>query len=276
MNFRLEKKHYLIVLGVFLLALFFYLSAYYIYLNPLKTSLSLKESQLKTEQQLTAALETRVASVNESDFSSTAEMQKKLPVDPTVDQLVLDLEKTEVISDSFITSIEFNAGDQTVSSIEEGTGQQESTSVLLTEQADGLDTQQAEVAQTENLGVSAGEQDKGNLMNMPDGLATTTATIVVEAEKYLDLEKFIETLENLQRIVVVKSISFSGPEEIFTLADESELIEMTLTINAFYLPELKDLKDYSPKVQVPESANKRDPFPSFGDVSEDGTEDNQN
>jgi type IV pilus assembly protein PilO len=275
-NLQLEKKHYLIILGAFLLAILFYLGAYYLYLNPLKTSLLLKESQLKTEQQLTEALETRVASVNESDFSSTAELQKKLPVDPMVDQLVLDFEKAEVISDTFITSIEFNEGDQTTSTIEEGAGQQEDSSVLQNEQADVLDTQQAEEAQSDNLGASTDEQDKGNLMNMPEGLATTTATIIVEAEKYLDLEKFIETLENLQRIVVVKSISFNGPEEIFTLADESERIEMTLTVNALYYPELKDLKDYSPKVQVPEPANKRDPFPSFGDVSEDGTENNQN
>lgn len=276
MNLQLEKKHYLIILGAFLLAILFYLGAYYLYLNPLKTSLLLKESQLKTEQQLTEALETRVASVNESDFSSTAELQKKLPVDPMVDQLVLDFEKAEVISDTFITSIEFIEGDQTTSTIEEGAGQQEDSSVLQNEQADVLDTQQAEEAQSDNLGASTDEQDKGNLMNMPEGLATTTTTIIVEAEKYLDLEKFIETLENLQRIVVVKSISFNGPEEIFTLADESERIEMTLTVNAFYYPELKDLKDYSPKVRVPEPANKRDPFPSFGDVSEDGTENNQN
>lgn len=274
MNLLMEKKRLMIIIGILLMISLCYIGAYYLYLNPMKTSLSLKESQLKTEQQLSLALETRAASVNESDFSSTAEMQKKLPVEPLVDQLVLDLEKAEVISDSFITSIEFNSDNQLVSAIESGAGQGSESSVQQTEQ-DGADAQQA-VIQDESQESNNGKQEPEILLNMPEGLAKTTATVVVEADNYFSLEKFIQTLENLQRIVAIESISFSGPEEIFTLAEVDNLIQMTLTINAFYLPELKDLKDYIPKVQVPEPANKRDPFPSFGDVSEEEVEENPN
>ncbi|MBT2643098.1 hypothetical protein J7I80_12735 [Bacillus sp. ISL-41] len=257
MNLRLEKKHYMILLAAAGVSIFVYLIAYYLYLNPLNTSLALKESQLKMEQELNTTLEARLAAVNETDFSSTAELQKRLPVDPMVEQLVLDIEKAEVISNSFVSSIEFNAKQQAGVPLE-----QETTSV---EQADQQNNKSED--QVEN---TISEVPVSNSQTMfPDGLLKTSVQINVKAENYFSLEKFIETLESLRRIVVVESISFSGPQESFAVSDEDVPIEMSLSINSFYFPELADLMDYNPKIQAPEPANKRNPFPTFGDYSED-------
>jgi type IV pilus assembly protein PilO len=256
MSLRLEKKHIIILFIAALLAVLLYFGAYFLYLNPLKVSLSLKESHLKSEQQLGLTLETRLASVNGSDFSSTAEMQKLLPVDPMIEQFVLDLEKAEVVSNSYITSIEFTDGKQGNINVESESNQEEGS---------------IEAVQSEDIkeqGDSAVEEQKV-AMRMPEGLAKTSATIVVEAANYFELEKFIETLEQLQRIVMVESIAFSGPEEMVSLLVEEEPIEMTLTVNTFYLPGLEDLKEYNPKVETPEPANKRNPFPTFGGFSEE-------
>jgi len=256
MSLRLEKKHITILFIAALLAVLLYVGAYFLYMNPLKSSLSLKESQLKSEQQLGLTLETRLASVNGSDFSSTAEMQKLLPVDPMIEQFVLDLEKAEVVSNSYITSIVFTDGEQGNFNVESESNQEEGST---------------ETVQSEDIkkkGDSAGEVQKVDL-RMPEGLAKTSATIGVEAANYFELEKFIETLEQLQRIVMVESIAFSGPKEMVSLSVEEEPIEMTLTVNTFYLPGLEDLKQYNPKVETPEPANKRNPFPTFGDFSEE-------
>lgn len=261
MSLRLEKMHIIILVIAALIAVLIYLGAYFLYLNPLNTSLSLKESQLKSEQQLSAALETRLASVNDSDFGSTAEMQKLLPVDPMIEQLVLDLEKAEVVSNSYITSIEFTDSEQ-----DELAAQ---TEVNLVEgSSEAVQSEEPEDSETSR------DAEQTAALSMPDGLAKTSATIVVKADNYLDLEKFIETLESLKRIVMVDSISFDGPEEMVSLLDEEEQIEMTIEINTFYLPGLVDLKEYDPKVETPEPANKRNPFPSFGGFTEDNvTED---
>jgi type IV pilus assembly protein PilO len=257
MNLRLEKKHYIILLAAAVVSIFVYLIAFYLYLKPLNTNLVLKESQLKMEQELNTTLEARLATVNETDFSSTAELQKRLPVDPMVEQLVLDIEKAEVISNSFVSSIEFNAEQQAGVPLE-----QETTSE---EQADQLNNDSAD--QAEN---AISEVPVSNSQTMvPDGLLKTSVQINVKAENYFSLEKFIETLESLRRIVVVESISFSGPQESFAVSDEEVPIEMSLSINSFYFPELSDLMDYNPKIQAPEPANKRNPFPTFGDYSED-------
>ncbi|MCM3572061.1 hypothetical protein M3172_02585 [Mesobacillus subterraneus] len=256
MNLRLEKKHYIILLAAAVVSIFVYLIAFYLYLKPLNTSLALKESQLKMEQELNTTLEARLATVNETDFSSTAELQKRLPVDPMVEQLVLDIEKAEVISNSFVSSIEFNAEQQAGVPME-----QETTAEEQVEQQNNDSDDQAEK--------SISEVPVSNSQTMvPDGLLKTSVQINVKAENYFSLEKFIETLESLRRIVVVESISFSGPQESFAVSDEEVPIEMSLSINSFYFPELADLMDYNPKIQAPEPANKRNPFPTFGDYSE--------
>ncbi len=256
MNLRLEKKHYIILLAGAVVSIFVYLMAFYLYLKPLNTSLALKESQLKMEQELNTTLEARLATVNETDFSSTAELQKRLPVDPMVEQLVLDIEKAEVISNSFVSSIEFNAEQQAGVPLEQET--------TAEEQVDQLNNDSDDQAEK-----SISEVPVSNSQTMvPDGLLKTSVQINVKAENYFSLEKFIETLESLRRIVVVESISFSGPQESFAVSDEEVPIEMSLSINSFYFPELADLMDYNPKIQAPEPANKRNPFPTFGDYSE--------
>lgn len=243
MNLRLEKKNINILTAAVLLAVLTYVGAYFLYISPLKDSLALKESQLKSEQQLNTTIETRLASADTSDIS-TVELQKKLPVDPMIEQLVLDLEKAEVISSSYITSMEFNSEGAPDDALSAET------------QAQGAET------------ISSAETDNPSIP-MPEGVSKTKVTITVESDTYFDLERFIETLEKLKRVIVVDSISFSGPEEVDSLSDEVSPIIMTLTINSFYLSGLDDLKDSNPKIESPEPANKRNPFPTFGDYSEE-------
>ncbi|WP_226085436.1 pilus assembly protein PilO [Mesobacillus sp. S13] len=243
MNLRFEKKNIMILAIAVSLSVLIYIGAYFVFINPLKDSLALKENQLKSEQQLSESFETRLAA-SKDDYQSTIELQKKLPVDPMVEQLVLDFEKAEVVSNSYITSMEFNQ-----------------------ESSEAPTAQAGETQGTETVTGEAVEP-----LKMPEGIEKTAVTITVEADGYFELEKFIETLEKLKRLVMVDSISFSGPEEINSLSDEKSPIVMTLTINSYYLSGLDDLKEHNPKIETPAPANKRNPFPTFGDYSEENLE----
>jgi type IV pilus assembly protein PilO len=251
-NLQFEKKHLIILISLLLFSILLYFGAHFLYISPMKDSLALKESQLKSEQLLSKTLETRLSTASSSDFNSTVELQKTLPVDPMTEQLVLDLEKAEVLSNSYITAIEFSKDGQVIDreqplSNEQGTTDSDNA-MQGTETVSGVDSQP---------------------IQMPDGVSKTSVMVTVESASYFELEKFIETLEELQRIVMVESISFSGPEEILTLSDEESKITMELTLNAFYLSGFDDLKSDNPKIQTPEPSNKRNPFPTFGDYSED-------
>lgn len=252
MNLQLEKKHILTLISLVFFSILLYFGVHFLYISPLRDSLALKESQLKTEQQLSKTLETRLSTASSSDFNSTVELQKTLPVDPMIEQLVLDLEKAEVISNSYITAMEFVDDGQIVPEEQSVNTEQQTT------ESDNAD-QGTEIVSEADI----------QPIQMPDGVAKTSVTVTVESGSYFELEKFIATLEGLQRIVMVESISFSGPEEIRSLSDEENKITMNLTINAFYLSGFDDLKDDNPIIHTPEPANKRNPFPTFGDYSED-------
>jgi type IV pilus assembly protein PilO len=249
-NLQLEKKHIMILISLIFFSILLYFGAHFLYIAPMEESLALKKSQLKTEQQLNKTLETRLSTASSSDFNSTMELQKTLPVDPMTEQLVLDLEKAEVVSNSYITAMEFSKDGQIVDS--EQSNEQETTesnnAVQGTESVSEVDIQP---------------------IQMPDGVSKTSVLVTVESASYFELEKFIATLEELQRIVMVESISFTGPEEILSLADEESKIKMELILNAFYLSGFDDLKSDNPKIETPAPANKRNPFPTFGDYSED-------
>lgn len=267
MNLLAEKRSRLLLILVTLLAAAFYFGAYVLYLAPLKDSLSGKESQLKSERQLSTTIEERLASAGTGITGSTAEMQATIPVEPLVDQLILDLEKAEVISNSSIISMEFSDGDSTE-------GDSQASGTTQTDQSDQTETSNQDVEPADETAANssstpAESQSDENKLIMPEGLAKTSATVIVESANYFELEKFIETLERLKRAVRVESIAFTGPEEITSLSTENPLIQMTLVLNAFHLTGMDELKDFNPKIETPQPANKRNPFPAFGNYSED-------
>lgn len=67
--------------------------------------------------------------------------------------------------------------------------------------------------------------------------------------------------------MVVEAIDYSGGEEITTLAQEKEPLTYSLTISAYYLPELNDLIAELPKIDVPAPANKDNPLSTFSDTT---------
>lgn len=253
MKGHLEKKTAIFSLTAFLIVVLYYLGVSFLYLSPLEDTLAAKERQLDSIQKLNVALEKRLAPKNEDDANIIAELQKQVPAEPMIEQLMLDFEKAEIVSNSLITSMEFDKGST----------------------AGGGDQTAVREKEKEAKSASGPERQKdgqagGSLWDvvMPEGISNSQVTIIVASESYFELEQFIETLESLDRAVVVDSISFKGPEEVAALSDSNESIEMTLTVNAFFLKEPEDQEGSTPKIQVPEPAGKRNPFPALSDLSE--------
>ncbi|WP_141650897.1 hypothetical protein [Neobacillus massiliamazoniensis] len=89
----------------------------------------------------------------------------------------------------------------------------------------------------------------------------------IESPNYAKFEKFIGTLESLKRIVVVESISYTGGQEITSLAQSTQPLSYNLTVSAFYMPILADLTAQLPKIDAPAPANKQNPLSQFPDTS---------
>ncbi|RHW40638.1 hypothetical protein D1B31_10585 [Neobacillus notoginsengisoli] len=280
MRFRLSRKENVIISVLALVLVLVFAGVYFLKVHPLKTDLETKNKSLKTEEQLLAILQGKEKETEEFTAASTTQMQVKIPVKPLVEQLILDLDKAEVVSGSKILSMNF-AKDGEVSIPEQteeekaAEAEEESTSAETSEEAANADeTPDGNEAETGQDGQTA--QKPVSLLEVPEGVKKVTIQLSVESPGYEELEKFIATIEGLKRIVIVEAIDYTGGAEITTLQQKNDPLKFTVTVSAFYMPELKDLVQQLPNVSAPESAKKRNPLSSFTVPEEKKSETNEN
>ena len=247
MKLRFSKKQSLIIGVVTLLVVLFLVYAQFFKLSPLKSDLTNKQQSLESEQKLLEIVSQKKAEDTKKTTVDTRELQKKLPVKPLQEQLILDLEKAENLSKSKISSMSFSKDADVNTTADQATAENENG-------------QQATTNQTDTNQATASQQTASAQIG---GLKKLTVSLSVESPGYEDLEKFIDTLESLNRIVVVESISYSGGQEITSLDQEDEPLSYSLTISAFYMPSLTDLAAELPKIDAPAPAGKDNPLSQF-------------
>jgi type IV pilus assembly protein PilO len=168
------------------------------------------------------------------------ELQKKLPVEPVLEQFLLDLEKAETVSGSFITSMSFG---------EEGTDEATNLVEEYIQEAQGS-TNAEEESVEENL-----TED-----GIPGGIERLTVNLTVEAPSYFELEAFLKAIEETRRISKIDELSFSGNEEAISTNTRPEKLTYSLTISTFYYPRLVELKDQLPPLEIPNPSQKMNPL----------------
>ncbi|BDG31195.1 type 4a pilus biogenesis protein PilO [Parageobacillus thermoglucosidasius] len=206
----------LTVLGAAIIGLYFYL------LYPRYQEIEELNNRVANEKKILAATRAEIAKQKSGLPESVVELQKKIPVKPLTEQLLLDLEKAEVVSDSAISSMAFN--------------------------------------EEENATAEPQEKTKQSSSAPPDGLKKVTVQLTVQSPSYYQLERFLQTLENLNRIVSVESLSFTGNPELTSVATEVNPLTYSVTVSAFYYPKLEKLQNMLPQIDVPPPSKKRNPL----------------
>lgn len=256
MKLKLSKKEKLILLAGILLVVLLVASAQFMMLSPLKSELVMKEQSLKTEQKLLDGITQKKADETNKVVEDTRELQKKVPVSPLQEQFILDLERAENVSNSLVKSMSFSKDvDVTIAP----PVQENSAANGETTSDESLEVKTVQEVEAEKAAQTA---------NTVTGLKKLTISLNVESPTYEALEKFISTLESLNRIVVVESINYSGGKEITSLETEpaEEKLSYSLSVSAYYLPSLNDLIADLPKIDAPGPANKKNPLSAFSDV----------
>jgi len=253
MSLQLSKKELILLLCSLLLIISVFVGGYFLFLKPKQQEISSKQSQLATEEQLLAAIQTRSGGTNQPSAESVAELQKKVPVKQQLEQLILDLNKAEVLSNSLITSMNFSEGEVVLNPEDNQPEEQE-----------GID----ETQQTESQGAEESEQQVESTP-LPEGVKKLNINLNVASPNYYDLMEFLETVESLNRLVVIESVSFAGNAELTNVEQENQDLTYSLTLAAFYMPELEDLQDQLPELEVPAPSNKTNPFASSPDITSD-------
>jgi type IV pilus assembly protein PilO len=249
MTSRLGKKEKLILFSGVFLILALTAFGYFIFIQPLKTNVQQKETELETQQKLLEVFETREIETPVELAQSSVNLQKHIPVKPLLEQFIIDLEMAETVSNSQILSVSFS---------DQGTGETETTPTTDTT------TQVTDDTET-------GTTNESQIIQKPEGIKEITIDLTIESGSYYDLERFIDTLEKLDRIVEINSVSFSGPPEVSSVGTGTDQTKtsFSLSMSIFYFPKLQDLVEELPEIESEPPANKSNPLSNFSDISED-------
>jgi type IV pilus assembly protein PilO len=244
MNLNLFNNKKLVVFISILLLIGLFSALYFFVLYPKKEEVSIKESELLTQEQILSTLQSKASSTNTSTFQSTVALQKMVPVKPLSQQILLDIEKAEVISGSFVVGMSFEDGE-----------------VTLEEDVSSVETDEEDIKQSETV------ETNDEKVLLPAGVKKIIVTLEVESPSYFEFEEFISILENSERITVVESVDFTANEEIIEEDQTNKPLSYQVRLSAFYMPTLSDLIEGLPKMDSPSPSEKKNPFSEFGDYS---------
>jgi type IV pilus assembly protein PilO len=247
MTSRLGKKEKLLLFSGLLLILALIAFGYFIFIQPLRTTVQQKEMELETQQKLLDVIESREIESPGELVESSVNLQKQIPVEPLLEQFIIDLEMAETVSNSQILSVSFS---------DEGAGGTEGNQTPTTQPIDG----------TENTGIT----NEAQTFQRPEGIKEISVDLSIESESYFDLEEFIDTLEKLDRIVEINSVNFSGPPEVSSVGTGNDQTKnsFTLSLSIFYFPKLQDLVEELPEIETEPPANKTNPLSDFPEINE--------
>jgi type IV pilus assembly protein PilO len=262
-------------LGFILLLVIGGVYAYFGLLSPLHHRIESVDMEMKQQEVLLKKANESVA-VTTQTSENTFALQEEVPVKPLVDQLMLQFEKAEVLSDSLILTMDFSDGEAS-----------EEEEVVAEEEASDSSTPEGpaneETTETENADESAEnvteevEDEDANESNavestetptpavpevLPQGVKKITAEMSVVSKNYEGIQKFIRTIEELKRVIVVEGITFTGMEELEIASADAvtDQLKYEITISAYYLPELTDYLKDLPKGEFPAPNGKDNPL----------------
>ncbi|MCR2820545.1 hypothetical protein [Lederbergia panacisoli] len=233
----IKNKWFIIVLTAFLFLVMLF-SIYFLQYRPVSSQSKILHNQLKTEEKMLKVLQEKTANANKETIESSFSLQKQIPVRPLTDQLILDIEKAETVSNVFIKNMDISEGSGLLA---EEVETESSLEIIEKEETESLDKQSA--------------------------LENITVFLSIEAKNYFDFEDFLTYLESQNRIVQVEQITVAAPTEMKTTEDGQETIQFNVSISTYYMPNLTDLSDQVPKIDSPPPANKKDPFNNFPTIN---------
>lgn len=256
MKFSLSRKQFIIIILTIFLLGGILTGGYFWFIDPLKSGVTLRENELKNEEKILAVLEAKRSSEVTSSFETTVELQKKLPVKPLMDQLLLDLEKAEIISNSFIKTIQVENADAS----SHANPVDETQQIPNDENRGSQKEAESESSEYKSEETAGNEESNQFKQELPAGLKKITMTLSVQSPTYFEMEKFLQSLESMKRILTIENLSFKGNKELLSIDKSIESLEYNVIIAAYYSPNLLELQDDLPTIKKPEPANKINPF----------------
>jgi type IV pilus assembly protein PilO len=250
LHFSRKQIIYLVMAIVFLVGVFYL--TYFLLVKPVKLKIDQLENSVKTEERLLELISDK--RTNDTPIISSTEIQKRIPVVPLVEQIVLDLERAETLSESRVISMSYSESEFTLLDETQPVEGQEAANPENIEENDQVSTDNGSDESQQTVEVEDVDPQ------LIDGLNQITVTLQVQSPTYPDLEKFLSVIEHQTRITRVESLSFSGTPELTSVDQIAQPLVYDVTISTFYMPKYTELAEEAPKLTVPPPSNKDNPL----------------
>ena len=233
-----QKSSYLLI-GALIFALIFAL--YYYIVLPKVDERATVQSQVDTLNSEIATITADIQTIEQKNAETEAPniftLQKKVPQQLNLEEIVRDIEEVEAVTGTRIVSVEFEQQDRDVpetGGTEDFIQTQETLSGAAAEAQENnpLTTGEVGGATTETTAPVFSKDE------LPKGLNYISFSITVITPDYKRLQQFIDEFEKMERIFKVDAISFELPGEAELLATESvSSIQSEIQLTAFYYEE---------------------------------------
>ncbi|MFD1708772.1 hypothetical protein ACFSCZ_19030 [Siminovitchia sediminis] len=225
MNNLFEERRtlFLLLLGIVFSVL---LTGYVWLIQPLSSELKGKKNSHVSLEEEIAVLKAQQQAHQQTANADALLLQKKVPLQPELEKLLLSFQELEYTNGSRINQVEF-LYDGTEPEFDFAEGENGSDSSSSHNQA-----QDPESSEERNTGTS--ETTPGQ--NKPDNLHTVTAKLSVLSPDYEHFIRFVQDVESLERITRVDQLEFFLPAEkdLAFQADSNESVAFTLQVTTFY------------------------------------------
>lgn len=219
-----------LLLILLIVALLFAL--YYYVVLPKKDEVTSLESSVSTLKSEVSNLEEQVASLNQEEEPSTSlfALRKKMPQSRELDQLLLNLEEIEYLTDSRILAVNFNSYDELISESNLIPASSEPEQAEETQNSEENTSEENTDETEEKMPISS-----ISTASLPAELKLITFSLDIEAPTATSLEEFIQEIEKLERIMHIDSIDYSLPGEEDALAEDPQNhVSATVQVTTFY------------------------------------------
>lgn len=191
---------------------------YFVFVNPQSKQLKAAKQNVSNLESEIAALEASRNQSKDSLDSDTLLLEKKVPITPELEDLLLTFQEIELVSGSRIENIEFSYDGELP---ENHSGSGESQENQSNDANDATENNESEPINTSNG-------------NKPEFLRVITAKMDVLSPDYDSFQEFLQELEKRERVMRVDKLTFEKPAEKEQLEGSGETITFTIEATTFY------------------------------------------
>lgn len=242
MKLTSSKNSTIILLILLIAALLF--AIYYYFVLPKEEEAENLEISVGSIKSEISTLDSQITEIQEGKSKDTENLyalRKKIPETRNIDEVILNIEEIEYSTGVRIDGIEFNNYDENAkeSNIIENNNENSEEGNANTENA----SSEAEntTSNSENASNEKQESTSENTQpvseiasQVPADLKLITLNVKIQAPKLANVKKFIQEIENLERIMHIDSIEYDIPGEEQQFEETPQAVAATIQITTFY------------------------------------------